>query len=61
MNRPNVESIKRNIKDGIKFNIPAAIEQLVGYIEYLESQQSEQVLTPEQLKLRMKEIRENKE
>jgi hypothetical protein len=58
MKRPDIETIKHGLKENINSSDSRIIILLINYIEYLESQQTEELITSEQLKKRMKELRQ---
>ena len=56
MKRPDIEAVRRDLKEDINLS-NSTIILLINYIEYLERQQTEELISPEHLKERMSEIR----
>lgn len=59
MKRPDIEVVKRDLEEDINLSNSEIIILLINYIEYLESQQTEELISTEHLKERMSAIRQN--
>ena len=57
MKRADIKAVKRDLKEDSNLSNNETIISLINYIEYLESQQTEELISPEHLKERMSAIR----